>query len=349
MSFLLYGANGYTGKLIIQKALQQGLRPILAGRSESKIKPLAEAYNLPFLVFSLDNISEVAGHLQNFSLVLNCAGPFSQTARPMVEACLLTKTHYLDITGEIEVFETIKSYHWQAQEKGIVLMPGVGFDVVPTDCLAVYLNEKLPDATHLELAICSLGGSISHGTLSTMIEGLGKMGAVRENGKIITQPLGQQGKWINFGREKKFAVTIPWGDVSTAYTSTGISNIKVYAVVPQPMFYILKLQGLFNPLLRSKLIKSRLQQYVDKKVTGPSQMQNQQGKSLVWGQVSNGEGIFAAALLQCSETYLLTAETALNIVRKLLNQHDYSGYYTPASLFGSSLILETPGTRLTNL
>jgi short subunit dehydrogenase-like uncharacterized protein len=349
MSFLLYGANGYTGKLIIQKAIQKGLQPVLAGRTESKIKPLAEANGLPYLVFGLDNVAEITAHLQGFPVVLNCAGPFSRTARPMVEACLQTNTHYLDITGEIEVFEMVKSYHAKALEKGIVLMSGVGFDVVPTDCLAVYLHEKLPDATHLELAISGLGGSISHGTLSTMIESLGKAGAVRENGKIIAKPVGHHGKWINFGQHKQFAITIPWGDVSTAFYSTGIPNIEVYTTVPWIAYYILKMQALFNPLLRSKFFKGRLQRYVDNKITGPTPSQSEKGKSRVWGRVFNAQGKQVEALLEGPEGYLLTAETSLNLVRKMLVPHKFAGYHTPAGLFGHTLILEVPGTKLVSV
>ena len=349
MSFLLYGANGYTGKLIVEQAVHSGLKPVLAGRTESKIKVLADAYGLNYVVFGLDAIESIAAQLQPFPVLLNCAGPFSKTARPLVEACLQSKTHYLDITGEIEVFELIKTFHPEALEKGIVLMPGVGFDVVPSDCLANYLHEKLPDATHLELAIRSLGGSLSHGTLSTLIQNLGRPGAIREKGRIKPEPLGHIGRFINFGQHKQFAITIPWGDISTAFSSTGIPNILVYSAVPQFFYYILKLQSLFNPLLRTKFFKRLLQTYIDKKVTGPSPGQNQKGKSMVWGRVMNAQGKQAQALLTCPEAYILTAQTSLNIVRKLLALHDYAGYYTPAKLFGYGLILEIEGTKLSDM
>ncbi len=221
---------------------------------------------------------------------MNCAGPFSHTARPLVAACLQAQTHYLDITGEIEVFELVKSFHQKALEKNITLLPGVGFDVVPTDCLANYLHEKLPDATNLELGIMSVGSSISHGTLSTIIENLSKPGAVRANGLITSQPIGHKSKWINFGKEKKFAITIPWGDVSTAFSSTGIPNIEVYAAVPVSLYYMLKLQPLFNPLLRTAFVKRSLQNYIDKNITGPTKSQHETGISHIWGRVINAQG-----------------------------------------------------------
>ena len=125
MSFLIYGASGFTGALIVDLAVKKGVKPVIAGRNEGKIKPIAEKYGLDYLVFGLDNKAEIVKNLEKFSLVLNCAGPFTRTAKPLVEACLVTKTHYLDITGEIEVFELVKSYHKKALESKIVLMPGL--------------------------------------------------------------------------------------------------------------------------------------------------------------------------------------------------------------------------------
>lgn len=346
MSFLIYGASGYTGKLIVERAVKKGLKPTLAGRTESKIKPLAEEHGLDYLIFSLDDVSVIATQLAKFPVVLNCAGPFSKTAKQMIKGCLESGTHYLDITGEIEVFELAKSFHQKAIDKNIIIMSGVGFDVVPTDCMAKYLHTKMPDATHLELAWFGLGGSISHGTMSTMVEGLGRSGAIRENGKIVPKPTGHLGKIIDFGVRKQFAMTIPWGDISTAYNTTGIPNIVVFTGVPKSTYNMMKFQFLFNPLVKTNFIKSRIQQYVDKNIVGPTAEQNEKGKSLVYGKVTNANGDVVEARLQTAEGYLLTAEMALIITQKVLADKNLKpGYHTPAELFGHELILEMPNTK----
>lgn len=345
MSFLIYGASGYTGKLIVERAAKQGLKPTLAGRTESKIQPLAKEFGLDYVVFGLDNIDEVATHLKSFPLVLNCAGPFSRTAKPMIKACLQAGTHYLDITGEIEVFELAKSYHQQAKDKNIIVMSGVGFDVVPTDCMAKYLYTQMPDATHLELAFLGLGGSISHGTMSTMVEGLGRSGAIRENGKIVTKPTGHLGKVIDFGIKKHFAMTIPWGDVSTAFTTTAIPNIMVFTGVPKSSYNMMKMQFLFNPIVRLGFVKNQIQKYVDKNIVGPTAQQLENGKSLIYGKVTNANGLTKEARLETREGYFLTAEMAIIITQKVLNNKLESGYQTPAKLFGYELILEMPNTK----
>ena len=182
-TLLIYGANGYTGELITRFAAERGLKPILAGRNEAKIAELAEKYGFEYRAFSLEDTAKLDATLQEVDMVLHCAGPFSITSLPMVKACLRNKKHYTDITGEISVFETCASFDKKAVEAGVMVMPGVGFDVVPSDCLARHLKDRLPSATHLSLAFYGMG-RLSHGTAATMTMNVGKGGAIRKDGKI---------------------------------------------------------------------------------------------------------------------------------------------------------------------
>lgn len=347
MKYLLYGANGYTAQLIIQESLKAGLEPVLAGRTAEKVKKVAKKFDLSYRVFDLSDAKKIQSELADFSVCLNAAGPFSQTAKPMIEACIASKTNYLDITGEIGVFELAKTYGNAAKEAGITLIPGVGFDVVPSDCLANYLKEKMPNATHLELAFTSIGGGLSHGTASTMVESLGEGSAARINGKIQKVPVGHQSKKIDFGEVKHYTMTIPWGDISTAYTSTKIPNIVVYTGVPKKVTKIVKLQSIFNPLLKTSFVKNLAQNWIDKNLYGPSEKENQTGKSLLWGKVWN-EKEEISARLQCKEGYLLTALTSVNICKKVLEKNIKTGYQTPASAYGYELILEIEGSQFSS-
>jgi short subunit dehydrogenase-like uncharacterized protein len=265
----------------------------------------------------------------------------------MVKACIQAGKHYLDITGEIEVFEWVKSQDAKAKEKNIVLMSGVGFDVVPTDCMSNYLHRQLPDATHLQLAFTSLGGSISHGTVTTLLENLGKPGAVRINHKITPQPLGKSGMLVDFGRRKVFCMTIPWGDVSTAHHTTNIPNIEAYTGVPKQAYYFMKFQALTNPILKTSFVKNQLQKYVDKNIYGPTPEQNEKGLSMVWGKVTNAQGKTVEGRLETPEGYKLTAEAAIVITQKILNGDNHpGGYHTPAGLFGYELLNDIEGCKL---
>ncbi len=195
-TILIYGSYGYTGNLITQCATDQGLKPILAGRNEEKLKAQAEKFHLPYLAFELSEAEKLKSALQKVKVVIHVAGPYSQTAETMLNACLETKTHYIDITGEIEVFEWMANQNERIKKAGIVAISGAGFDVVPSDCLASHLKSKMPDATHLQLAFKGVG-KLSRGTALTMIENIDRGGMVRENGKLKSVPAGYKTKTSN--------------------------------------------------------------------------------------------------------------------------------------------------------
>ncbi|MFN2411762.1 MAG: trans-acting enoyl reductase family protein [Pyrinomonadaceae bacterium] len=341
-TFLIYGANGYTGELITRYAVERGLRPVIAGRNAGKIGELAKRHDLDYRRFSLDDRVALDAALHDVDFVLHCAGPFSLTSGPMVEACLRNKKHYLDITGEIAVFERMAALDSRAKEAGIMIMPGVGFDVVPSDCLALHLKNRLPSATHLTLAFYGMG-RMSHGTQATMTMNVGKGGAIRKDGKITGVPAAWKTREIDFGDGVvKTGVTIPWGDVATAFYSTGIPNIEVYTVVPASALKLMKLSRYLGPLLATAPIQKILQKQIPP--GGPSDEQRAKGKSFLWGEALDEQGNRVESRLQTPEGYTLTALTALNIAQKILDGNFTPGFQTPAKAYGPDLMFEIAGT-----
>ena len=342
---MLYGANGYTGELISRYAHQYNLKPVLAGRRKELIEPLAARLGLPFKIFDLNDTVALQAALREVKAVIHAAGPFQFTAKQMVEACLQTGTHYLDINGDIAVFEMIKRYDGAAKKAGIMLLPGAGFDVVPTDCIALQLKKLLPDAVTLHLAFASLGGGISHGTATTMATKLGEGGAVRKDGRIVSTALGKKGMWVDFGLKKLFVMSIPWGDISTAHFTTGISDIETYTGISKTTYKILKAQSFFNWLLRTNLVRNFIKKKISQRPAGPDDEQRSKAISLVWGQVRNAAGKTATARLSGPEGYTLTTHSVLIIVQKVLNGNFIPGYQTPASAYGENLVMEIPGVK----
>ncbi|MFQ5568951.1 MAG: saccharopine dehydrogenase family protein [Rhodothermales bacterium] len=342
MSFLLYGATGYTGTLIAEMAVECGVRPILAGRNEEKLAPLASRLNLQYQAFLLEDRASLDAALGEVPLVLHCAGPFIRTARPMVEACLRMGTHYLDVTGEVEVFEQLAALDSQAREAGVMVMPGVGFDVVTSDCLAVYLKNQLPAATSLEMAIMLIG-PISHGTATTMVENIGNGGAVRKAGQLIRVPAGWKTREVDFGRGMVEVVSVPWGDIATAYRSTGIPNIVVYAAMGKNGPRMLRWSRPLSGLLASRPVQAFFKRMIRRQPPGPNAEQRARGRSFVWGQVRDDSGREVTALLRCPEAYTLTALTALASVEKVIAGQAVSGFQTPAQAFGHDFILSFDG------
>ncbi len=205
---LIYGANGYTGELIVALAVAEGCQPLLAGRSLKKIESLAGRYKLPFRIFDLDDAKKIASNIADVAVVLNCAGPFTRTASAIAEACIQEGVHYLDITGEVEVFELLAAMGDRARSRGVMLMPGVGFDVVPSDCLAAHLKRRMPDAVSLTLAF-QASGKPSHGTATTMVENLHRGGLVRRSGRLVAVPSAARVKEVDFGYGQIKTMSIP--------------------------------------------------------------------------------------------------------------------------------------------
>jgi short subunit dehydrogenase-like uncharacterized protein len=339
---LLYGATGYTGALIARIAAERGLRPILAGRQRATVAAVAAPLGLEYRVLALEDAAALDAALADTCAVLHCAGPFAHTSRPMANACLRTGTHYLDITGEIAVFEALAARDAEARAAGIMLLPGVGFDVVPSDCLAAHLKRRLPEATYLALAFQALG-RVSRGTANTAVENLGRGGMVRHGGKLVTVPAAYKTRPIDLGRGTVMASAIPWGDVSTAFYSTGIPNIEVYTVLSATARRLLAASGYLRPLLGSYAAQRLLKQLVRGQPPGPSDAERERGLSLLWGEVTDGQGGRCVSRLRAPEGYTLTALTALAIAEKTLAGYAPAGFQTPSRAFGADLILDIPG------
>ena len=333
----------------MEQALRQDLRPILCGRDDVRLKAQADSLGLDRRTISLDDSKALDVALREVSLVLNCAGPFQHTYKPIMEACLRTGRHYLDITGEIGVFEAIAAQDAVARKAGIMLLPGIGFDIVPSDCLAAHLKLRLPEATHLTLAIGGLGGGISRGTLLTSIEGLSGKGVVRKEGKIVQVPLLWKTRQIDFGKGLRTAVNFPSGDVSTAYYSTGIQNIEFYMVLPRSVLRMAPIIRLIGGLAQNKLIHRLLRKQVMKMSPGPTVEQRQQARVRLWGEAIDDFGRHAVSRLETPNGYDVTVETALRAVERVLRGDFKAGFQTPSMAFGADFILEFEGVHREDL
>jgi short subunit dehydrogenase-like uncharacterized protein len=341
-AYLIYGANGYTGALVVREAVARGQRPILAGRSATPLASLAQELNLEHRVFSLADPAAIDAGLREVTAVLNCAGPFSRTAQPLADACLRTKTHYLDITGEIAVFESMAARDQEAQAAGVILMPGVGFDVVPSDCLAAHLKRRLPSASRLTLAFHLLSRP-SRGTATTMVENFPNGGLVRKAGKIKPVPAAWKSRPIDFGSGPLPTITIPWGDVSTAYYSTAIPDIEVYMAAPAATRFAARLSRYTGWLLGMPSIQTFLKGRIQAGAPGPTAEERATGKSFLWGEVADADGRRAVSRLQGPEGYTLTVLTALAILERVVAGDASPGFKTPSLVYGPDFVLTIPG------
>jgi short subunit dehydrogenase-like uncharacterized protein len=346
--WLLYGANGYTGELVARLAVAMGHRPILAGRSAEAVCALAEEVGLERRLLGLDDPRRLDEALAGMSLVLHCAGPFSRTSRPMADACLRTRTHYLDITGEVEVFEALAMRDAEARASGVMLLPGCGFDVVPSDCLALHLKHRLPGARRLALGYAGFG-RLSRGTATTAIEGLGRGGLVRRGGVLTPVPSAWKTRLIDFGEGPRTAVTLPLGDLTTAWHSTHVPDIELYFAAPPGLRALAWADRHFGGILGSSAVRRFLAARVRAGLPGPTEEERRRGRAFVWGEATDDEGRAVASRLATPEGYTFTARAALAVVERVLAGHAPAGFQTPGTAFGPDFVFAVPGVTRTDL
>src|SRR5258708_3512481 len=348
--WMIYGATGYTGQLVAEEAVRRGHKPLLVGRSESKLKPLAERLNLEYAIAAMDGRGALEAVVKRVRLVYNAAGPLVYTIPPMLRACLSAAAHYLDITGETSVYQNVYQYDSAARDKGIALIPGVGFDFLPIDCLVKYVADQLPDATHLLTAVGMIGSSIigrmSGGTVKSLLEILHHTGnVVRRNGQLVPIPLGADARKFRFPSGDYMAMPIPWGDLEMEYRATSIPNMTSYLTLPATLIRMLRLTGGIQiRLLHVDAIRNAMSALLGRMITGPGETARKAGNASLYAQVRNANGETREAWLETIEAYQLTINASIPVVERVLNG-EYRGALTPSQAFGADFVLEIAGTK----
>ena len=337
---IIYGANGYSAQLIIERLVQFGYKPVLAGRNAEAVKIVAEKFNCTYKVFGLSESKMVNNSIEEFDFLLNCAGPFKDTAPQLIDACIKSKTNYLDITGEIPVIEYAWAKNDEAKSAGIILAPSVGFDVIPTDCLAFSLSEKMHDAINLELALLNKNGKISRGTFLTTLEMLKDKGKVRRNKKILDSDIGEFHLSFYKSGFRFNGISIPWGDVASAFYSTGIPNITVYLGIPYFIFKNSWIVKIFYRLINMRLFNKLFSTIIRRNITGPTLEERNNGKTFLWGRVTDSSGKEIENCYQVMEGYNATQKGASEILQKLISCDFEKGTRTPSMIMGSEYFKE---------
>ena len=347
-AFLIYGATGYTGALAAEHAAATGLRPVLAGRNREAVRALGERLGLEWRAFGLDAPAGIRDGIAGMAAVLHAAGPFSATARPMAEACLRAGAHYLDITGEIDVFEALAARDAEARAAGVMLLPGAGFDVVPSDCLAAHVAARLPDATRLRLSIGGLG-SVSRGTAKTMVEGIAHGTRLRRGGRLVSVAATPRAS-ADFGRGARPTIGVSWGDVATAWRSTGIPEIAVFFEATPALERAAGMPGVLRRVLGTGVAQRFLHRQIERRMPpGPTEAQRARGRAVVLAEAWNAAGRRVASRLETPDGYALTALTAVALAQRAATGGAAPGYQTPATAFGAEFVLGFPGVARRDL
>jgi short subunit dehydrogenase-like uncharacterized protein len=322
---MIYGATGYTGKLLVEESIKCGLAPILAGRNEAKVAALAKTLETDFRVFALDDPAAIARGLESVRCVLHAAGPFAVTAGPMIEACITHRVHYLDITGEFVVFELAESLSDRARGAGIMLMPGAGWDVVPSDCIALHTTRRTKEPKALRLGLKHFG-SASRGSIKTGAGMVAVGPRARRNGAVV-KPSDQQSAAFDFGAGPVDCVPLAMGDIITAWQSTRVPNIDVYYALGK------------QPSVEQPLDIERLPE-------GPTREERDAGRSLVIAEVTGADGKVSRSMIETSSGYSYTGEIGAEIARRVMSGSFKIGFQSPASAYEVELATSVGASKI---
>jgi short subunit dehydrogenase-like uncharacterized protein len=349
MELLIYGAGGYTGEIIARRAAAKGVKVVLAGRERDRVTALATELSLPHRIFELDDPTAVAAGLAGVRAVIHCAGPFSHTARPMVDACLRAGVHYLDITGEISVLEGLAARDAEAKAAKVTILPGAGFDVVPSDCLASHVAKRLPTATHLAVAVVPTT-TLSRGSMLTLLEIADIGSLIRAAGKLTRIPRGwrtwRRTRLVDFGDGPRRVITMPLGDVASAFYTTGIGNVDFYVALPLARRVGMMLSRALVPFMLSfPSVRRWLERVIARRPPGPTAAQRAQNTSILWAEARDDKGAVARARLHTPEVYEFSAWTALDLGERAVRGELPVGFQTPARACGADYVLQFSGVR----
>lgn len=349
MTWMIYGAYGYTGRLVAELAVARGERPVLAGRSAGPLGELATRLGLAHRVVDLLDGDALAAALEGVDVVAHCAGPFSATSAPMVGACLRTGTHYLDVTGELDVLEAVLARGAEAEGAGVVLLPGAGFDVVPSDCLAATLAGRVEKPVRLDLALRMIGGGVSPGTARTAVEAMGAPGRCRLGGAIVEVPADRRRRRVDFADGASEAVAISWGDVATAYHSTAVPDITVYLAVPDRLAGVVGAVGAGSGPAAQLLQRPGVRRVLGgavRRLPGPSDRARASSHGQLWGEATGADGTRATGTVTTPNAYALTADSVVRIAQALGRGEVKPGALTPSQALGADFVARLDGVTV---
>jgi len=348
LRLLIYGATGFTGQLIAQHARDSGVETIVAGRNRAALESLSQRLQLPCRVAEVHDSSKLDAALRDVTVAINVAGPFSETARPLMEACLRTGTHYLDVGGELPVFQLLQGYDKQARACGSMIMPGVGFVVVATDCMAAYVAARMPQARWLRLAL-SRTDLVSRGSYATMLRLLRETVSVRRDGRLCAVGVGEFERVFDFGDGERIATAVSWADVFSAHYTTGIANIEVYVEADVRARWLYQLGAWLAEPLQMAPVQKVLSLQAQAWPQGPSERQRAAAPRVIVAEVEDRYRRCVRARLYTPDGYSFTPLSAVAIAQRVLAGEWQAGFQTPAAVYGADLPLTFSGVRREDL
>jgi short subunit dehydrogenase-like uncharacterized protein len=316
---MIYGASGYTGQLTSLHANNIGLEVILAGRTAGKLQRLASDLNLPYLVFEATDISQrLDSVMKSISVLLNCAGPFHRTARPLIEACIRNGVHYLDTAAELSSYEIAEELDQRATEAKVMLMPGCGGSVAMLGCLAMHVVKQTKIPVGIDIAL-HVAGPVSRGSAISAQEGAM---ATQHKNQLVEKsedevPLDP--KVFDFGDGRGGVTSFPTKlpDLITLRKATGVSNVQTFVHV-----------------FETEFPTGDLSKHPD----GPTAEERNANPYHASVEIVAQDGTIKRAVLHTVNGYTFTSVASAEAGARVLAGEFLPGFQTPVGVFGSNFV-----------
>jgi short subunit dehydrogenase-like uncharacterized protein len=341
---LIYGATGYTGRLIARRLRRLRCHIVVAGRTPDRVQALSAELGVAGRAVAIDEAEALDQALDDVDVLINAASPFASTAPALIESCLRTKTHYLDITGELPVFQNAFGYDASARKRGIMIMPGAGLGIVASDCLAAHVAELVPNAKYLRIALLR-PNSFSRGTFRSALGLANSRVSIRRNGRLISLPVGRLQRAFDFGDGERESVAVSWADIFTAYHSTGIRNIETYFEADFAARALYQLGAGVADAMQLKPVKTLIDAIASAWPEGPPDVRRQTEQCVIVAEAEDSWRQRRCVRLTTPDGYSFTAEAATLIAQRILRGDFASGFQSPARVYGADLVLDFRGTH----
>lgn len=331
--FCIYGAGGHTGSSVAAACVRLGLRPILAGRPSPRLRAVARSLQLSHREVALEDQRGLDSLLSSVPFVLNCAGPFSDTAIPLVARCLASGADYLDVNGDPLVMEQVRTLAGIAEAAGIMALPGVGLSVVPATCVAGRLVAETPNATSLAVGLS--GAEVtSRGSVASMFEQAGSTLVLR-NGLLTRIAPDDASHAFDFGIGPVRGVAIGLADIVALHHQTGIPNVTAFMEATPRLTSFVRLHARAGPIAAGPAWQAGL-----KAVAGlfPARGLAPPGNAVMVVEAAGPDGQRRAVRMTLGDVHAFTARAAARVAELVLKGERGPGYQTPGALFGAGLL-----------
>ena len=351
MTITILGATGYTGRLCVEEAVRVGSPVRLAGRRRDALDELAAGYPEADITVAVADVVDRAALRKladDAEVLLSCVGPYAQMGKPPVEAALAARVPYLDVSGELEFLSWVYEQAPRAQDAGVTLAPGVGFDGVPGDLLAALAAQALGRPVgRARIGYAVSDAKFSAGTARSAVGALHRGSAAWRNGRLAQEPAGADQWEVPFPHPPgpRGAISAPLPEVATVGRSVGAQSVRTYYAVPgaKMMSAVAGPAQRLAAALSATPVWTLVNRGVDRLPDGPSAEERAKTRVVVLAEVSGDDGLSVVRWARLSDLYGATARIAIAAARILRDDDTTPGVLTPSQLFDPGALLAEIG------